>query len=113
MCRTFRKVPDFAPLMSLTVEQDTNPLLSLAPQPLKVRDFKVCQEGRAEWSSRPRHRLDFLSCEGGAVIGTVCTFPPSSWDLGRPGKVPKVKTEATHCISQWPHLDIFSNLDMP
>lgn len=50
--------------MSLTVVQDTNLLLSLAPQPLKVREFKVWQESRAEWSSRPRHRLDFLSCEG-------------------------------------------------
>lgn len=47
------------------------------------------------------------------MTGTACTFPPSSGDPGRPGKALKVNTEATHCISQRPHLVIFSNLDRP
>lgn len=65
---------------------------------------------RAERSTGPRDRLDFLCCDGRATLGTVCTFSPSSKDLGRPGKVPQVGTEATHCISQRPHRAIFANL---
>ena len=42
---------------------------------------------------------DFQLCQG-------------SRDPGRPGNVPTVKTEATHRISQLPHHDIFSNLDL-
>lgn len=50
---------------------------------------------------------------GWAVTGTACTFPPSSRDPGRPGKALKVNTEATHRISQRPHLVIFFDLDRP
>lgn len=56
------RVGVLTPLMSLTVEQDTNPLLSLAPRPLKVGRLQsvLGKQGRRQQWTQARAGLPLL-----------------------------------------------------
>ena len=89
-------------------------LPSLAPQALKGEEFRAGQGGGGGGGPRTQAQAALaFPVRRSTRGGKLCTFPPSSWGLGRPGKVPNVKTEATLCISQRLLREIFADPDTP